>query len=308
MKIFFTLVFLNSAYFLFAQLQVGNSNMEVWDNVASANEEPRNWNGFKSGQGSFFSFASQQVQRSTAIRPGATGQYCARVWSKSTFGIIANGNLTLGRINMGSTSASDPANYNFSSISDTLFSEAMTDSPDSLVFWVKYTSANAGDSARIHAILHDSYDLRDPVDANSAPYVVARAERNYARTNGSWLRISTPFVYSGPSTVPAFLLLTFSTNKIPGGGSNNDEILIDDVELIYNASVSNQEISALVGSVSYRQDGGLSFFNIHGQVEVVNMNGNFFKQGKVSDLQGISLPSGCYIISTENVRYKFIVL
>ena len=80
MKIFFTLVFLNSAYFLLAQLQIGNSSMEVWDNVASANEEPRNWNGFKSGQGSFFSFASQQVQRSTAIRAGSTGQYCARVW------------------------------------------------------------------------------------------------------------------------------------------------------------------------------------------------------------------------------------
>ncbi|MBM3186901.1 MAG: cadherin-like domain-containing protein, partial [Bacteroidetes bacterium] len=235
--------FLFSSFSFFAQ-QIGNSDMEAWDNVGAATEEPTNWNSFKSGQGSFTSFASKQVERSTAIRTGATGQYCARVWAKSTLGIVANGNMTVGRINMGSSTPSDPNNYNISLTADANFSEALTASPDSLVFWVKYTAANAIDSARVHAVLHDAYDLRDPIDANSSSHVVARAERNYLRTSGSWVRISVPFVYNGPATNPAFLLVTFTTNKTPGGGTANDEVLVDDIQLIYNPTSSNQQMTA----------------------------------------------------------------
>ena len=43
----------------------------------------------------------------------SNGMYSARVYSKSTLGIVANGNLTLGRINMGSSTPSSPDNYNF---------------------------------------------------------------------------------------------------------------------------------------------------------------------------------------------------
>ena len=32
---------------LFAQQQIGNSNMEDWDNIGAATEEPTNWNGIK---------------------------------------------------------------------------------------------------------------------------------------------------------------------------------------------------------------------------------------------------------------------
>ncbi|MFY7668303.1 MAG: hypothetical protein ACOVQG_06140, partial [Crocinitomicaceae bacterium] len=64
-----------TSFSFFAQQQIGNSEMELWDNVGTANEEPTNWNSFKSAQGGFTSFASQQLQRSTAIRSGATGQY-----------------------------------------------------------------------------------------------------------------------------------------------------------------------------------------------------------------------------------------
>lgn len=226
--------------------QIGNSDLELWDNVGSSTEEPTNWNSFKSAQGGFTSFASQQIQRSIAIRAGATGQYCARVWAKSTLGIVANGNMTLGRINMGSTTANDPNNYNISLTADANFSEALTASPDSLVFWVKYTAANATDSARVHAVLHDAYDLRDPIDANSTSHVVARAERNYGRTSGSWVRISVPFNYvvGSPAPTPAFILVTFTTNKTPGGGTANDEILVDDIELIYNSGTTNQQMTA----------------------------------------------------------------
>lgn len=227
-----------------AQTQIGNGNMEAWENVGSSTEEPTNWNSFKTGTGSLSSFGNKQVQQSTSIRTGATGSYCARIWSTSILGAVANGNMTLGQINMGSSTPTSSSNYNFSKTADANFSEAITDHPDSIVFWVKFTPASGNPNARMHAILHDSYDFRDPIDANSLPHVVARAELNYPSTNGQWVRKSVPFVNEGPATSVQFLLVSFTTNQTQGGGAANDEVLIDDVELIYNPTTTNQPIVA----------------------------------------------------------------
>jgi hypothetical protein len=243
-KRFIAISLLFTSFSMNAQQQIRNSNMELWDNIGQAIEEPSNWNSFRSAQGSFTSFASQQVQRSTSTRAGASGQYCARIWSKSTLGVVANGNLTLGRINMGSTTADNPNNYNISLTADTNFSEVITTAPDSLVFWVKFTPQSGNQNARVHAILHDAYDLRDPIDANSATYVVSRAELNYPSTNGQWVRKSVPFVNTGSATTPQFLLITFTTNQTPGGGAADDEVLLDDIQLVYNPSNNNLQITA----------------------------------------------------------------
>lgn len=220
----------------FAQTQIGNGSLESWDNVGGATEEPTNWNSFKNGSGGLVSFfGSTTIARSSAVRPG-TGAYCARIWSKSVLGVIANGNMTLGRINMGSSSATDPDNYNYSITSNALYSEPLTDAPDSLVFWVKYTNGNAASTARVSAVLHDTYDYKDGynVDAASAPHKVAEIAYNYPSTGGQWVRKSIPWNYTGPATTHTYVLITFATNSTPGGGNNNDEVLIDDIELIYN--------------------------------------------------------------------------
>ncbi len=297
-----------TSFSFFAQQQIGNSNMESWDNIGQASEEPTNWNSFKSAQGSFTSFASQQLQRSTAVRTEANGQYCARIWSKSTLGIVANGNMTVGRINMGSTTPSDPNNYNISLTNDANFSEALTASPDSLVFWVKYTAANASDSARVHAILHDSYDLRDPLDANSIPHIVARAERNYGKTNGSWARISVPFYYvvGVPALSPSFILITFTTNKTPGGGSNNDEVLIDDVELIYN-SVGIKENETDSFNANYNVYSGLEIFAKEKTFNIVDTKGVIIKNGNSEELKGLILKSGLYFVQSPTKTIKVLV-
>jgi hypothetical protein len=298
-----------TSFSFFAQQQIGNSDMELWNNVGQATEEPTNWNSFKSAQGSFTSFASQQLQRSTSVRTGASGQYCARIWSKSTLGIVANGNMTVGRINMGSTTPSDPNNFNISLTADANFSEALTTSPDSLVFWVRYTAANANDSARVHAILHDAYDLRDPLDANSIPHIVARAERNYGKTNGSWARITVPFNYvvGSPALGPSFILITFTTNKTPGGGSNNDEVLIDDVALIYNSSVSISENKSESFNAHYNVSSGLEIFSQETNINVVDSRGVIVKNGKPEDLNGLILNSGLYFVQAPTKTIKVLV-
>lgn len=217
----------------FSQQQLGNADMEAWTNLGSQTEEPTNWNSFKSASGSMAWAASQQIQRSTSVRPGSTGTYSARIWSKSVLGIVANGNMTLGQVNMGSSTANDPANYNWSKTSDANFSEALTDDPDSIVFWVKYTPVTASSQARISVVLHDTYDFKDPNEVGGV-HQVATAIYNYGTTGGNWVRKSVPFTYTGSASANTFIIATFTTNVTPGGGDANDEVLIDDIQLIYN--------------------------------------------------------------------------
>jgi hypothetical protein len=232
-----------------AQQQIGNSNMEDWQNVGSDTEEPSNWNSFMTAQGGLTWAAAKQCERSLIVRPGSTGNYSARVYSRSAaFGIVANGNLTLGRINMGSSTATSGSNYNLSLTAGTEFSEALTDMPDSLVFWVRYSGSS---TPRVSAVLHDTYDYRDGyvVDNNSLPHKVAEISHNYSSPNGQWVRKSLPWNYTGPASVNTFVIITFTTNSTPGGGAATDEILIDDIELIYN-----QQVNALNDDVTTFQN------------------------------------------------------
>lgn len=64
-------------------------------------------------------------------------------------------------------------------------------------------------------------------------------------TLGIWKRISIPFSYSGLATGPAFILLSFYTHKTRGDGSAGDELLIDDLELIYNPIQAEPALSTL---------------------------------------------------------------
>lgn len=218
----------------FAQ-QIPNSDFESWENVAGYTE-PVNWNSFLTAQGTWSGAADNQIEASTDVRPGSTGTKSCRIFARSAFGIIANGNVTLGRINMGSTSPTNSSNYNISLTSDANFSEAFTGAPDSIIFWVKFSSSANADSARMKAVIHDAYNFRDPEDAASLTHIRATAVRNFARTNSSWVRVSVPFVSVNSGITASYILVTFTTNKTPGGGSASDVLLIDDMTLHYNVA------------------------------------------------------------------------
>src|SRR5690554_3431048 len=223
----------------FAQMQIDNSDFEQWDNVGNNSEEPVNWNSFMTANCTLGSFIcgmaqKQQVEQSSDAH---SGSFSARIWSRNPIGsTIANGNLTLGQINMGSTTPSSSSNFNYTNTTDPDFNQALTGKPDSLVVWVKYNPVQATSQARISATIHDNYNYRDPEDAAASPHKVAQAILNYGSTNSQWSRISIPFDYVGPSTDAQYILITFTTSSTAGGGSANDEVFIDDLELIYNAN------------------------------------------------------------------------
>jgi hypothetical protein len=312
MKKTFTFCFIAFSLSSFlAQQQIGNSNMEEWVNIGASTEEPTNWNGFKTASGGLSGFAQQQVFRSTAIRSGASGMYCARIFSNSIFGIVANGTLTLGRINMGSTTVTDiSANYNISLTNDPNFSEALTSMPDSIVFWAKYTAAS-NQQARIHAITHDAFDVHDPIDVASSPHVISTAAYNFS-PNTAWVRHSVPFTYFiqpplPPLPTPAYILVTFATNAIAGGGAANDEVLIDDIQLIYNSSVGITEANSNIPFAHYSTENGLLIKESNQNYHIFNLSGKQIKSGLDSELNGLKLNSGVYILKSNSRTEKIFV-
>jgi hypothetical protein len=201
---------------------------------------------------------------------------------------------------MGSATASDPANHNISRTGDPEFSEAITDTPDSIAFWVKFTPNGHNENARMKATLHDNFDYQDPESGTAGDHVVASAELNYANTNG-WVRKSVPFDYTGPASTVEYILLTFATNETPGGGAGDDEVLIDDVELIYNdAGITSEELVANMNVYMNNESGNLVFnasqpFN--GSYDVYDLTGKKVQQGNINKNIQLDAPTGIYIVN-----------
>lgn len=293
----------------FRAQQIGNAGFENWDNLGSNQEEPTNWSSFKTATGSFSAFASKQVERSSTVRSGASGSYSARIWSKSTLGIMANGVLTTGRMNMGSSSLSSPDNYNYTVLNDAAFSESLTLAPDSIVFWARYSAA-ASEKAGMHAIIHDQFAVQDPLNATSTPYVVAESDLQFSPTNNQWVRYSVPFVYTvNTGLVPKFILLTFTTNHIPGGGSANDEVLIDDVQLIYNVVGVDAQMTNPGLLISVDENNRLLIEGPGDQekVEIFRLSGQLFQETTVAQINGTALPSGFYVVRCTGKSSKIYV-
>ncbi len=295
----------------FAQTQIGNSDFEQWEAVSSG-EEPVNWNSFMTASGGFSGFADVQVAQDSDVRPGSSGTKSARIWSRNAgFGVVANGNMTLGQVNMGAISASDPANHNITRTGDADFSEAFTDMPDSIVFWVKYEASDNQEEARMKATLHDDYDYKDPEDAASSAEVVATAELNFNPTGG-WVRMAVAFDYSGPASNVAYILVTFASNAVPGGGAVDDAVWVDDVELIYNGSGAGlDEAAAFPMNVFMNNDKNeLNFVanGEQGQFEVVDMTGAIVLSGKTAPTVAFDAPAGIYmvnvIVGNETKQFK----
>ena len=221
--------------------------------------EPQGWHSFGTASGEFAGFVLENTNQfvpSKDVCPGSNGLQSALVSSNMLFGVKANGNCTNGKINAGSMTADDPkANYNFSDPDSVGFNTPFQGRPDSIVFWAKYQPAdkdpnNVENKARMSTIITTNARYQDPENPDSVytNIKLASAEINYTATADlGWQRISVPFTYvtENSDKEPAYILTTFTTNMVPGGGSSYstggifgtavvDSVYLDDVELVYN--------------------------------------------------------------------------
>lgn len=244
-KFFTTIVYVFSSIFLIAQTQpqIPNAGFENWENVGTSTEEPTSWNSNKTGSG----LASTGPQTCYRESGGHSGSYCVRVETKYYILAVVNGNVTTGVVNAPSSNKAEGF------ISATGANKiAFTGRPDSLVGWYKYTQATGGTGAaaeqgKVLAILHtgDFYDPEAPVNSNhpdlSANKIGDALFVTPASNMTSWKRFSIPFAYVSSSN-PDFILLNITssnnqTTVAPNSSSTGSKLWVDDLEVIYNASI-----------------------------------------------------------------------
>ena len=311
--------------------QFENRGFESWANFGSGNDtnEPVHWHSGMSASGTFSGFLSKQIEPSTHVRPGSSGSKSVRMWPKSVMGVTANGNLTCGRMNAGSMSASGSSNYNYTQRSDNRFNTPINTIPDSLAVWVCFRSASADQNARARAIIHGDADFREVANGTFDPSdkLVAMASRSFKRTSTSegsytWRRLSIPFVEQGPCHDPRYILFTITTNEIPGQGGTSDDMYVDDILLIYNPSVRMGAIEKdhfMMGeslTISFTLEGTMSAENLNKEANQViaqlsSANGSFstpIELGRVTtNVSGsfnVTIPSG--IFAGEHYRVRLV--
>ena len=268
---------------MYGQAQYGpqfeNRGLEQWANFGNGNNtiEPVHWHSNMSADGTFAGFLSQQIEPSTMTRPGSTGTKSARVWAHSVLGVIANGNLTNGRMHAGSMSPSGSGNYNYTQRSDERFNTPIASVPDSLTLWVCFRAGNLYQNAQVRAIVHGDADMAAMANNVVEPenQLVALATRDFTRTsepgvNYQWQRLSIPFTANGPCNDPRYILFCATTNKVPGEGSESDELFIDDILLVYKPMLRIEDLSQTqlvfgdLLNVSYTLEGTMSPENLGG--------------------------------------------
>lgn len=225
--------------------QIPNASFEAWHTSTDSYVEPNGWHSFESATGNWASLAGHHIEKSDDAH---SGDASARIFATSVWGVVANGTMTTGRMNAGSMSATDTKNNAYLDMSKTdtdgngdPYYIPLYSRPDSVVAWVKFKQGKANSShpyATISAVITDGTYYQDPED-KTYDNVVAKAKNNMiATTNGHWKRISVPFVYTDNAVDPQAVLITVSTNADPGQGSADDEVLVDDIAFVYNATVS----------------------------------------------------------------------
>ncbi len=238
--------------------QVTNGDFETW--TLDGDNLPNNWNSFQTFQNGGsglakialaqgYSSSDRQVQKSTDKRPGTSGSYSCRIWARSIAGLAtAQGNLTTGRIYASNTKATGTGNYNYTDQDGSMtinsksnpFHMDFTGRPDTMSIWVKFIPAGTDSNhpyAKVEAILHDKVDYKsgyNSSDCTGGTHHIGEASKStLSSTGSSWTNLRLPFVYDY-STTPSFILISLATNAYPGGGTANDEMYIDDIEMIYN--------------------------------------------------------------------------
>ena len=228
--------------------QFDNRGFEQWTNRVS---EPTHWHSGGTATGTWSSMVPNSIEQSTHPRPGSSGSKSVRLYPESVWGVTANGNLTNGRMNAGSMSASGSDNYNYTQRSESAFNTSINQLPDSLTVWVCFRCSSTSSRAQVKAVVHGDADYRLIANGSESPADkhVATAALSFNRTapNGgsyNWRRLSIPFQNTGPCTDVRYILMTATTNETPGSGSTSDDLFVDDILLVYNPTLSMGQLAS----------------------------------------------------------------
>lgn len=225
--------------------QVRNAGFEKW---AAANEPGFGWNSFPSATGSMAGTGKGMSPNPEKVE-GRNGGSAVRIFSKYAgmlgIGANANGNLTTGIVNMGSMTPKDASNHNFTDTELAGHYLIIAGQPDGVEFYTKYTKGEEGEyNGHAQFIIHDKYNYRDPEVEEEQEHKIATCGVDILESE-DWVRNTGDISYlwdkDAAAATTKYLLINFTTNVIPGG-SKGDELIIDDVRLIYNSELAKATI------------------------------------------------------------------
>lgn len=257
------------------KFQIPNSDFESFHTASygsATSDEPNNWHSFMSCTGTWASYVSGTPHTfiSNDVRPGTTGTKSVKVSSgivttKVLFVTVstpANGTLTTGRLQAGSSTASNTANCAFLDMSKTdkdangdPFYAELCGKPDAINLWVKFkqgtlSSENAGYKyATVSSTITDGTYYQDPEDDDYTNIVAKAKNAEIESKDAAWQELNIPFdydSYAANGVSQKAILVTMSTNAQPGVGStdanNPDELYVDDLSLVYNSKLASLSV------------------------------------------------------------------
>lgn len=224
--------------------QIPNSDFEQeWVKLGEKTEPGHGWYSFVSAGGTF---AMASPNTTTQVE-GYNSKKAVSISSVDLWIAKANGNLTTGKINMGNMTPTNKANYNYTSRSTEDGNCPFVGLPDTVRCYAKFTRGGEGYNAAGTFIVHGDVDFKDPHESseNIATYEVARAVLDIAPST-DWQPVTASFTYSktaeqiesAAELQTRYMLASFTTNPTPGG-SADDELIIDDVVLVYNSRLAS---------------------------------------------------------------------
>ena len=310
---------------LYAQYgdQLINRGFEEW-----SGEEPVHWHSNGTATGSWSGLLPDgQIEQSGHARPGSTGSKSVRLIPKTVWGVTANGNLTNGRMNAGSTSATGSSNYNQTKRNESDFNMPLSMLPDSLTIWVCFRSNSTSTKGQVKAVIHGNTDYKiiangteDPTNMHVATAVLSFNRTSTSSGSYTWRRLSIPFNNSGPCTDVRYVLMTTTTNETPGSGSTSDDLFIDDALLIYNPTLtmgqlaSNSYVSGAAITIPFTLTGTMSPDNLNATANAViaqmsDANGSFnnpTELGRVTTNTSGSISAQIPAVASGNYQIRVI--
>lgn len=277
---------------------------------ATSFSEPIGWHGFATLETDYESSARKEdkLTSSTDVRKenNSTGSTkCVCITSDSPIiGIVANGVMTTGRIYNKSDKPEDAAtNYNASDPSFDIssaenktatwtkdqvlypnnrsYAQPFTGKPDKFTVWVNFCPKKQEGYASVNAVIHTNARYQDPEEADNYKAVKVAAAKNDAIANyNNWQKLEIDFDYSvgNKDNVPAYILVSFTTNKTPGGGSNGDRFYVDDIAMVYY----NDLKTLTYGTGSDAQDLLAKAGKAVGNVVSIDASDLFYEKSKVA--------------------------
>ena len=292
-----------------AQNQLENAGFEQWEDILVSDpdtiREPVDWSSLKTSDDATLSTLAPVV--CTRSNDAHSGDYSVKLTNVDGF-LIANGVATNGRVhpNILNTDSS----YMFTDPEDAHWNTPFTERPDSIAGWLKYMTLE-DDTMQVKVILHEGY-AQSP-DPDYAQNWVGEAQfKSPLNTEGEWVRFSTPFTYyMGRKPEYVLVILNSGNGYSPAAGS---ELLIDDLEMIYNPDNSTADRQKqLEGSIFAVSNQHLIIqgmdHTLFQTIKILDMSGKLIWAGQVTadqvDISSAHLENGLYLVNLSGKSAVF---